>query len=189
MQTCHVEFRIQLREDWIPVRALATHLDELLHYYLSQPHLSCCDMQAGFFIHAGSAPWNGPDTVDEFRNAVTWLDALAAILSDEADVADVWAWEESSARLQRHGNLLELSDTHHSGQIVCPTITVDLMDFSNQLYEEALSWASLADAATLALATPTYQDYAAELKLVLLENLLPSGLHASLSKLKTALKL
>src|SRR5262249_17397168 len=156
---------------WMSARELISRIDDLLLYYLRQPRLSCCTMQAGFFIEIDGVPWNGPDSVDEFVMAATWLSALGSILARGKKQAFGWAWEESSAQIRRHGNLLDLEDIHHSGQVVCPKRTVELEGFARQMLRESQAWVELADHTTRELDNPKYQQYSDEAKGVLLANL------------------
>jgi hypothetical protein len=188
MPTCTVQFRIECEGVWTPVRELLPRLDPLLHSYLRQPHLSCCTLQAGFFIEAGGVAWNGPDTVDEYRMAASWFPALVTLLAGSQAEAFVWAWEESNAWLRRRGDLLELEDIHLSGQVLCPRVMVDLEELARQMLAQGRSWIELADRAAQALAGPGFRHYTNESKALLLENLAPPGLREDMAALEKALR-
>lgn len=101
-------------------------------------HVTCCSLQGGFAIEADGALWNG-EAIDELRMSATWLGAIAR-LQRGALVESVWAWEESQMTLVREGELVELSDVHHSGHVVCPRVVFALDAFARTMIEAADAW-------------------------------------------------
>ena len=124
---------------WVDGRELLDHARELLAYSLRLEDLSCCTMQAGFFMWANDQPRNGPGTVDEFSNALAWLESLDELLEGGCgEEVAVWAWEESGCRMRwLDAQRLALLDRHPRGDLLCQPIACNMADFCGQLLREA----------------------------------------------------
>lgn len=81
-----IEFKVRMDGEWVLAKEVT--VEHYVHQHLQIPNLSCCNLSAGFFITINGKAWNGPDTVDEFENAESWLDAIEHII-EKKDVAAV----------------------------------------------------------------------------------------------------
>jgi hypothetical protein len=112
------------------------------HAWLAQlagsERVTCCTLQGGFAIDVDGTPWND-EAIDEIRMSATWLGAIAR-LQQGSLVEHVWAWEESQMTLVREGSVVELSDVHHSGHVVCPRVVLPLDALASALVEAARPW-------------------------------------------------
>ena len=94
-----IEFKVRTGDEWVLAKELSA--EQYVHQLLQVPNLSCCNLSAGFFITINGKAWNGPDSVDEYGNAESWLDAIEHII-EKKDVwwVKVWAWEESNCEVR-----------------------------------------------------------------------------------------
>lgn len=130
MQRPSIDFRVLIgEEDFFPLSHVSP--SDLLAHYTSLSQVTCCQILGGFAVRVDDQPWN-EDDLDEIRMATTWVDAVLAVLRG-AQIARVWAWEESAMTLVRRGDALELSDVHGSGLVVSRRIVVPLSDFARAL--------------------------------------------------------
>ena len=156
-----IEFRIELDDEWLPVRDVDPQA--FIRHFGKMPGLSCCSFQAGFFITIGGEPWNDEETVDEFGNAKTWIGAIEAILlHDRESWVSVWAWEESDCRIRRQGQELLLEDKYSSGSAACPRVTTSFRSFAKQLLAESRAWQVFAARLLAALDRVDVTEYPQE---------------------------
>ena len=111
-------------DDWTPLADVPA--DVLLELWGPEP--TCCTLQGGFLFTIDGRPWN-EDAIDEVRMSTTWIAATLALLGGRLSQS-VWAWEESGMTLLRRDDELWAFDVHHSGQLICPLVKVDLAAFA-----------------------------------------------------------
>lgn len=138
--TPHATFVVRLLadDDAEPIELVHVDPGAWLESLAARSDVTCCCLQGGFAIAADGVSWNG-EAIDELRMATTWLGAIAGLQRGSL-VEHVWAWEESQMTLVREGELVELSDVHHTGHVVCPRVVFALDAFARTMLEAAERW-------------------------------------------------
>jgi hypothetical protein len=182
-----VSFKLLIEDDWHDVNDVLQNIGNYVRYVLSMAHVSCCSLQAGFFIEIGGALWNGPDYVDEFNNAGSWINALEELILLGKLEASVWAWEESSCKLQRNGDILVLEDIWQDKLICCPRKEVNLGTFARAVIGESWKWERISRAVQAELDTMNLDDNQVDKAITLLENITVDGFRQRLLRLERRL--
>lgn len=126
--------------------AIARLLDSpatVLDYYLQLDDLSCCSVLGGFIIFADGKVAMG--LTDEVQMSNTWLPAIIRLQRGESRVS-VWPWEESSMTLTRKGELVEMKDVHHSGNVVCARVRFRFREFVWAMLDSSRPMAAFVEA-------------------------------------------
>lgn len=130
-------------EGWTPLHEITP--EAWLAALAAKERVTCCSLQGGFEIRADGVWWN-EGAIDEIKMASTWLDGVLTLLRGGL-TAGVWAWEESSMTLDREGDLVEMYDVPHSGNVVCRPVVFTLEAFARALLEATRPWITFRAAA------------------------------------------
>lgn len=130
-------------EGWTPLHEIT--VEAWLAALAAKERVTCCSLQGGFEIRADGVWWN-EGAIDEIKMASTWLDGVLTLLAG-GRTTGVWAWEESSMTLDREGDLVEMYDVHHSGNVVCRPVVFTLDAFARTLLEATRPWITFRAAA------------------------------------------
>lgn len=127
---------------------LLGEVDALLERYLAAPNLSCCSIQAGFFVDVDGEPWSNDGTVDEPYMTTTWFHALRDLLGGAARTGPGHGpWEQSLLTFERHGASLVMVDgpaTKDGRPPAMRRVVLDFVSFFSSVIEGGLVFRALS---------------------------------------------
>ena len=169
---------------WVSLDALSSKA--IVDSYLSIKNLRCGHFQGGFFINVDGEPWSDDGTVDEFWMTATWFPALKELLSGYY-TAHATPWEESNLTLQRTENEITLEDTHASGLISMPKITLPFFEFTQEMIRHAEKFTALLNNIRREVQNRRTNGVSEEIEMKLkeIENNLPENIEQDVQALVT----